>query len=385
MKRGHEYKTVMNQKVLYNRWMNITPFAKDTMEQWRRDMHLDVVREGGAGVGACGRVVGFANYDKTIHPYDMKGIKGITNVVPEFSLLANYYSDLLHRHFQHRYFGTLCDVLMTEEGGGYRPGENLLGMPYDSRLLLDPGYREGYFKTLRETLEGCVEKPLVITHSLGGVLLKWFLMGLGSVKDIEHWIQQYIGHLIIINPPFGGTTMAMRVILSGEYYVPMFHQEFKASLQKISGILMCLPNTYAYDPEEPLVKLDNPGRTLRIGELTKTTTIENPAQVAFDIWRDMYLPHLPTIMTPVQLGSVPCDILIGTQQPTMRTIQLKKEGEMPYETKYELGDGQVPWRSLILAKDIFVGSHVTPLDCGHIDVLSSPFFLEMVKSATKGI
>lgn len=392
IKRGQEYKTVFGQSVLDNRWMNITPFAKGSLDRWRRDMRVDIVR---AESGASGyrKVVGFANYDADIEPYDMGGIGGITNIVPEFSLLAPSYSDFLHRQFHFRYFGTLCDRLTQggaggAGGAGFEPKKNLFGLPYDARRLLDPVYRGEYFREIQETIEiaagaGTAKKPvMVVAHSMGGVLLKWFLTDFVS----PDWIQRHIGRLMIVNAPFGGTTMALRVIISGEYYVPMFHQEFKMALQKMAGILMCLPNGHAYSPEEPLVKMDTPARVLRLQDFMTPVSGLFPSdslQEAFDIWRDMYLPYLPTIMKPLDVKEIPCDLIMGSQQPTVKKIKIRREGELPYYTRYEYGDGQVPIRSLALAQDIFRGSHVRPLEipgANHIDVLSHPLFLDAVIS-----
>ena len=383
----------MGQKILYNRWMNVTPFSKESLEQWRQDMNIDVVREReelGHGDYRYRKIIGFKNYDTDIYAHDVKGIQGITNIVPEFSLLANYYSDILHRHFQYRYFGTVCEHLLKE---GYMPRKNLFGLPYDPRCILEPNYLDNYFKTIQETIEESVlnshsnglKKPLIITHSLGGVLFKWFLSSFVS----EDWIHKYIGRIMVVNAPFGGTTMALRVIISGEYYVPMFHQEFKASLQRMAGILMCLPNEYAYDRNEPLVKLDSPERILRIQDFMNTNHTGSDLdsiQVAFDIWRDMYLPHLEKIMSPIKLGSIPCDIIMGTQQMTVKKIKIKREGELPYYTKFEMGDGQVPLRSLQLATKLFIGSHVKTtdiLESNHIDILSNESFIQHVNHAIR--
>jgi hypothetical protein len=388
IKRGQEYKTLFGQKILDNRWMNITPFAKDSLTRWRHDMRMDIVRD-----HVSQRVVGFKNYDPDIYPYDFKGIGGITDIVPEFGLLAEAYSEILHRHFHFRYFGRLCDHL---KAAGYVPRESLFGLPYDSRRLLDSAYRTGYFKSIRETIEEAVRKnnaneesgttsgtrlPTIVAHSMGGVLLKWFL---SSAVVSPDWIQEHIGRLVVVNAPFGGTTMALRAIMSGEYYVPMFHQEFRASLQKMAGILMCLPNEYAFAPNEPLVCIDEPPRLIRLQDYAGDAPMLAPndsMKDSFDIWRDLYVPHLPTIMTPLNLQEIPCTLVLGTDQTTAHKINIKREGELPYSTKTEMGDGQVPNRSLYLAKTVFQGSRVETLEIpgsGHIDVLSHPRFIESV-------
>jgi hypothetical protein len=102
---------------------------------------------------------------------------------------------------------------------------------------------------------------------------------------------------------------------------------------------------------------------------------------SFDIWRDLYVPHLPTIMTPLNLQEIPCTLVLGTDQTTAHKIKIKREGELPYYTKTEMGDGQVPNRSLYLAKTVFQGERVETLEIpgsGHIDVLSHPRFIESV-------
>lgn len=384
VKRGQEYKTVLGKRIIDNRWMNITPFDKNSLERWRTDMKIDIVR-GAATPETYGYspVVGFANYDADIVPYDFKGIHGVSNIVPEFGILADYYKNILHRQFQFRYFGVLCDHLMTKSG--YVPKETLLGMPYDPRLILDAEYRQGYFKSVKASIETAAHssgraprKITLVGHSLGGVLLKWFL----TTHVSKEWMEQYISRVFVVNAPFGGTTMALRVIISGEYYVPMFHQEFKTALQKMAGILMCLPNEYAYEPMESLVKMDKPSRILRVQDMRRIHgeyTEHSSLQTAFDIWRDLYRPHLQTIMRPLTMGNIPCHLFMGTQQQTIQKINIKREGELPYATHYELGDGQVPTRSLELARTLFVGDYVRSLDIpksNHIDVLSHPLFLE---------
>lgn len=344
--------------------MNITPFSKDSVAQWREDMNVDVLRE-------HGRVVGIQNYDANIVPYDVGGVNGIINVVPEFTLLADTYQDILHRNFNYRYFAPLCESLI---GNGHVPHESLFGLPYDPRLLLDTNYRLGYFQKIRETIEQATTKSgkraVIITHSLGGVLLKWFL----TEHVTSSWIEKYIWKLYILNAPFGGTSMALRVVLSGEYYVPMFQQQFKDPLQKMTGILMCLPNTYAYDSTEPLVYVDDYKKTFSVKDFY------HDKHIAFEIWRELYEPYIDVIMKPLHLN-IHCDIVVSRDNETIRYFKMKKEGELPYECKNELGDGQVPKRSLELAKKLFYGNHVHYKELkgtGHIDIISNPSFISWV-------
>jgi hypothetical protein len=368
VKRGQEHKTVFRQKVVDNRWMNITPFAKESIQRWKQDMQIDVLRD-----KSHGKIIGFHNYDKDIYAYDMKGIEGISNIVPEFDLLAGYYQDILHRHFQFRYFGTLCDYMKSH---GYESKENLFGLPYDPRIILDTNYRLHYFQTIKETIEESIfknkgrNKPVIVSHSLGGVLLKWFLTEYVS----ESWIDSHIEKIYILNSPFGGTSMALRVILSGEYYVPMFHQEFKDPLQKMSGIIMCLPNEHAYHPTEALVKIDEMEQVIRLMDFN------HHPNIAFEIWRDLYQPQLSTIMKPLSLN-IPCDILIGNSKETIQKFKIKKEGELPYYSRFEFGDGQVPKRSLEIARKLFLGKQIQYLeipDSNHIDIISHPVFIDKI-------
>ena len=374
MKRGQEHKSILNKKVIDNRWMNITPFARDSVTQWTHDMNVDVVRN------VKNTIIGLTNYDPLIEPYDVGGIKGIINIVPEFDLLGEVYQNILHNHFHFRYFEPLCSELLNI---GYEPKESLFGLPYDPRLLLDKQYRITFFQLLQDTIERGVdkysEKAIVVTHSLGGVLLKWFL----TTHVSRHWISRNMGKLYIVNAPFGGTTMALRVILSGEYYVPMFHQQFKEPLQRMSGIIMCLPNAYAYGPDEDLVRIDDTQTSLRIQDFHAI----HSDNIAFEMWRDLYHPHLKTIMKPFDVD-MPCEILTSGNNETMNHFKIRKEGELPYACKYEPGDGQVPRRSLDVAQQLFIGPRCTFTDIhlsNHIDIVSHPLFIQKIlKEASTG-
>ena len=105
----------------------------------------------------------------------------------------------------------------------YVPCENLVGMPYDFRTILDPGVRNTYFQKLKHVIQSRSKKygsrVFIISHSLGGILFKWFL----SEYVDEAFIDKYIDCFVMINTPFGGTPSAVKASLIGEFYIPFMH------------------------------------------------------------------------------------------------------------------------------------------------------------------
>ena len=366
VKKGLEKKRIFKETVIDNRWMNISPLSSQRMTLWRND-HAAILRRNLSGLPT-----GIEQVEGDIHTYP--GVQGICNIVPEFELLARPYQDLLNMKFNYKYFGNFVDTAIATNS--YVPDDNLKALPYDFRRVLDPEFRQSLFSQMRDMVEEMYRQnngPVVIVgHSLGAVLFKWFL----TVHVNGNWAKKYVKRFFVVNAPFGGSNTALKAIMSGEYFVPIFSKQFHSSLQLNSGIIMCFPNTYGYIESEILAHVDKQPVTLE----SLATPMCHTTGDAYDIWRSLYVPHQDTIMDPV---IVPTHVVTCTPTlETLKTFKLQKIGGGDVEdVVVEPGDGQVSARSLNVAYDLFESSTMmrTTIDgCHHINITSDPRFIELV-------
>jgi hypothetical protein len=351
------------KRILDNRWLNIAPLSPRRMDQWNADM---------TGRRTEGTIQGL-EFDMSIRP--LEGIRGIIDMVPEFELLTTTHQEWLDLNFNYKYFGHLVRALKDD---GYVEDVDLCAAPYDFRAILDPTYRLSWFNDLQIAIEGQgtqgtegTRKSVVLCHSLGAVLFKWFL----STHVSAEWAHKHVDRFICVNAPFGGTTVALKALYNGEYFIPIFAKQFQAGLQLNSGILMCLPNEYAYRPDEILGVLES-----RFAGLDSSYIGCNTLKKTSTAWRDLYAPHLPAIMTPID---VPAHIVTTGNIDTLQTFRIRSTGEAE-DVAYEPGDGQVAARSLRVAHDLFVGAdtfHTHILDCSHIAAVSDPRLIQLVREA----
>lgn len=368
VKAGHEKRRLFKDVIVDNRWMNISPLSHQRMTQWRNDNSSTLVRNPETSVP-----IGIRQQEPGIRVYP--GTAGICNIAPEFEMLARPYQDLLDMQFNYKYFNTFVNAALEN---GYSRDHNIQAIPYDFRRVLDPAVRADLFMQIKSTVEAmCLEDgPLVIVgHSLGAVLFKWFL----STSVTRKWVKRHIKCFFVVNAPFGGSVVALKALLSGEYYVPIFSKNFHSALQLNSGILMCLPNLYGYTDDEPLATIESERLTL-----TPKTILEREGD-AFDAYRHLYLPFQDCIMDPTSVHAH-----IVTAAPTLNTVRSFKIGKVGNgdveDLTFEHGDSQVSARSLSVANDLFDSASTlktTIEDCQHISLLSDPRFIKLVLDAAR--
>lgn len=369
VKAGQEKKRVFKDFVIDNRWMNISPLSSQRMALWHHDNKATLVRD------TFGRPRGILQEEPRIKV--LPGLNGIRDLVPEFELLARPYQDILESKFNYKYFGNFIDVLLAT--GLYERDRNLQAFSYDFRRVLDPHFRNDMFGAMKKAIENLHETggPVVIVgHSLGAVIFKWFL----TVYVGEKWSAMYVKRFIVVNAPFGGSSIALKAVLSGEYFVPIFSKQFHASLQLNSGIIMCFPNVFGYLPCEQLAHVGSAGIITPELLMAPNTGKNFNTPDAFDAWRELYEPHLNSITDPISVAShiVTCTPIIDTLQ----SFKLREVGGGGVEDlSYEVGDGQVPARSLNVAYSLFNSSKMlkTTIDgCDHINIVSDPRFAQLV-------
>jgi hypothetical protein len=367
-----KHKTIFGQPVIDNRWMNIAPFSKSNMDRWKDDMYVELKRE-----ISSHHVTGYKNYDTNIVVYDNIGTRGLTNIVPELDLLSKSYQDILQRNFHYKYLGAMVECFTHH---GYKEKQSIYGVPYDFRLILDDVVRNEFFGRVKYVMERALRKNrepcVLITHSLGGVLFKWFA---SSFVD-DAWLATHLHKWFCLSAPFGGTPLALRILFSGEYYVPMFNHMFKDPLRKNGGIIMCIPNSLAFDLDDVFLDIENPEKQIRLGDYHKLALNNN---ASFVIWRDLYEPSIGKIAKPVRL---PVDVIYTTKVETPNWYKIKNNGDSPYKTRYGEGDGQVVKTSLEAADKLFLG-HEKSVDIfdrrDHIDIIEDERLFHRILSSTR--
>lgn len=322
------------------------------------------------------RIIGLSGYnDREIIPFDLGGTRGLKDLVPEFLFLGDSYINTLDDIFHFRYFHRLCERLYRE---GYRDHENLIGIPYDFRLVLDPSYRAWLFDVFRVFVEDARQKhgglePIVVTHSLGGILFKWFLE-----LESPEWINHNVGQLVMVSPPFGGAIFALRAVLSGDHYIKCFHRAVHSELQRNTGVIMCLPNhlgegSVLLGPNEDIVNHN----TYR--DLAET-------MLPFELWRDLYEPHLiKDVIKPVKYGRK-VHIVLSDSKETPIGYKADTLDAYPHSEIFGHGDGFISSASLRAGLKLFPYARVMNLrDIDHTSLVSDHRTMDLIIKLAKSV
>lgn len=364
--RGHEYRPLLNRMVHNNRWVHIYAFTNKEITKWKKDMAFDFMYD---EHGTIQRMIP----RNSIVPFDIGGTKGVKDIVPEFLLLPSQYQKIMDDMFHFRYFQPICDLAYKR---GYKDHKTILGVPNDFRFILDPVVRQEFFQNIKDCVErGCLmggDKAVIVTHSLGGVLLKWFL----TTAVPQEWIDKYIKQWVCICAPFGGSYQALRAACCGEHYVSSLRPYVQDELQRITGIIMCFPNELAFDVNDKLVTTQQNG-TISIANYGK---FAGKGRIPFKIWTDLYAPHLEAITRKIK---VPTHVIYTQNVPTYGKAYAEKWNDVHMQVSTSDGDGIVPAQSLAAYKKVLDLSVVTETiipNSDHTLLISDATTLEIIGS-----
>lgn len=319
------YKKVFNQKMIDNRWLNLgilsVPYYS---RRWKNDMNaIKYIKD------ENDNFIGIRD-DYELDVYNMGGTLGIKNLLPEINTLPCHLSDKLDDVYCHTYFNTICNKLYQN---GYSDHINLIGLPYNFKLILDPIVHLNYFNNIQNYVESMYnmhkEKIVVISHSFGGILFKWFL----SLQSQE-WIDKYIYRWISISTPFKGCASAASAVIRGGHYIPIMKNFFKTDLHVLSSLICCFPTS-----PEPFLELDN---KLVLSYDKYEEYMDK--HISLKIWNDLFKKHLEVINKKI---NVPTTIIISTSN-NQTTRYIRKDGKEFITT----GDGVVTEKSLLGFNDI---------------------------------
>lgn len=360
------HKELLGRKMLDNRWLNIKPYSLDSVNTWKKEMGMNVVEN------EDGVIVGIQQRFHDIGVYDLGGTLGICDILPDLLLFNQSQQQFFETNYKFRYFHHMVKALHRV---GYKDHHDLFGIPYDFRMVLDPMYRKTLFHQFRHYIETAAiknrEPCVVVTHSLGGLLFKWFL-----TSDVDQkWIHEHIHQFVCINAPFGGAPFALKALLIGESYIPFLNYMFKEEVQYVGGIIMCLPNYYAFSMDEALWIYEHGEITLR----DYKNFIREEQHVSFRIWNDLYKPYLPIMFKRI---NVPTHVIITNDINTPSVFKSKKLTDIPKYYRFEMGDSIVTEKSLLCYQKIFEHEQLKELiltDSDHTAVISDKRVIDLIK------
>lgn len=347
-------KTVFGKPILDNRWVNFGIISTPQYhKRWKDDMQkiqyiTDPLKQ---------RIIGMQT-DEAMDVYDFGGTNGVKNLLPELDTLPPMYNHKLDEIFTHTYFGSLCDYLGTK---GYIDAETLFGAPYDFRTILDPSVRLLYFAKLMRLIEQNHEPAVIVSHSFGGLLFKWFL---GTMEP--SWIKEHIHHSINVSVPYGGSLPALMCMMQGSHYIPFLRGMVKQELNKVSGIISCFPNTGT----DPVIEFKD-GKELYVQEYTE---LENQRRIpSLKVYNDLFSHGLTIIKKQV---SVPSTFVYNNTTLTASFYNTSKD--IYFRSR---GDGVVTIDSLQHFKDMYDTSIVNEIQVlygNHTSVLLSKELRDVV-------
>lgn len=318
-------------------------------------------------------IAGIEPRNKDITTYDFGGTQGIKDVLPEFLLLPESMQDVMQSAFQFRYFHDMCDEYYNE---GYCDHRTLYGLPYDFRLVLDKSYRENLFRDMKHVIDKAAKttktKCVIVTHSLGGIIFKWFL---SSYVDSK-WIDDHIDIMFMLSPPFGGSLFSLKTVLVGDFYIPQFHNLYKTELQTNAGIVMCIPNELGFDRHQPMIEVEEPHpHFLTLEDYPVLYKEDHPS---FKLWYDLYVPYMSEICSYIK---VDCHIINAECKATPHKYKIRKQGAYPHAEAHGRGDGIIlpvkpgVYNSMFEDKRLLI---TTLDDCKHTDIIAHPFVIKNV-------
>lgn len=350
-------KKLLNTRVPDNRWLNIpSVITGGGIRQWQRDMQLQLVEN------SHGRIVG-TRAASDLTPYDFGGTRGVKDIVPEFTLLPPHHQHGLNDMFCHRYMHSLVDSLHQH---GHVDRVSVFGAPYDFRMILDPIVRNLYFANLQSLVEQAArlngEQVVIVSHSLGGLMFKWFASSFVSAD----WCARHIGQWVCLSVPFGGSYQALRAATAGQHYLPLLRSSVQQALQHNHGLIACFPNTLAFCEDEPLWELA--GKPVSMRDLPG---LAGDGIVPFRIWRDLGWPAGMGAEIAARL-TVPTHVIYTAPESTHGIAHSASWDASPHHVGSVPGDGIVPVRSLRACDQVIArnGLRETVLPSGnHTSVL----------------
>lgn len=316
----------------------------------------------------------------SIDVHDFGGVEGIRNLCDDCDRIDGVFNQifktkLISDVYNYKYFDTFIKTLCENN---FKIGVDLYGLPYDFRKIMIPDYLQNYFsrtKTLIEDAHDVTGKSaIIVAHSIGCLITYLFLVEYCNPS----WKNKYIDTFVSINGPYGGSSIALKTILSGLPNLNILKDRYGGILQNSTGILLALPNINGYNKSDTII-YDMKNRC--------SYNVDEYEQVLPDSSREilnMYVkPHHKTLTLNTEVNTI---IVAGIDTETQ--FSYKYDGfdflKEPIETINTTGDNVVHLKSLKIHQantQNFPNYKFIDIDKGeHTKILHSRDLMELVMS-----
>lgn len=243
--------------------------------------------------------------------------------------------------------------LATElENAGYEEDKDLFVFPYDWRLDVDisGSYLQDKINQIVSSTQS--EKVDIIAHSMGGLVVKKYL--------VDHGNENKINKFIDIATPHTGAPKAAKIMLYGDdldmtkFGFGLNYKEIKKISQNMPAVYQLLPSQSYFDSTLPdsgsyIADLDDYDNNDISGNLDYSDSMqfmENTGRNPYLLSKNDALHNEIDNFNPADYGIKAYNI-VGCNEPTIGKIYVlnKEKDGNEYDLRYISGDGTVPLRS----------------------------------------
>ena len=197
-------------------------------------------------------------------------------------------------------------------------------IPYDFRIIGNEDYRSILYKKLKKEIEiykeRYSEKIILLTHSLGGLFIHFFLL-----EQTDEWKSTYIDKLITINCPYEGSIKVLDILLKNKMNKPILNTI--DYIENISPFLWLIPNPYT-SPNDLILK----NETTIIYHQNISSLLPNYLNERIHYHFNLFLHNIK------YQNNIPTYIIYSSNIPTKLYLDSPIEGD---------GDGLIPLKSLL--------------------------------------
>ena len=239
-------------------------------------------------------------------------------------------------------YSTLAKAIASEFDT--RPGLNYFELPYDWRRDNRVAARRlaklapNWLNAWRQSSGNRDAKLILIAHSMGGLVSRYFLEVLGGWRETRM--------LITFGTPYRGSLNALNVLANGfkKSLGPLTVVDISSLVRSFTSSYQLLPIYPCYDP--------GTGQLKRVGEMTDIPNLDaGRAKAALDFHNEIRLAVEQNVKDPKYLaGRYTLHPIVGTYQPTLQ-IGRRVGGRLDMSDRHPqgdvTGDGTVPQVSAI--------------------------------------